>query len=218
MPASPRLLAAVLVFTALAAAVPAAASPVTDSLTHYYAARDAEAIARLHRQAADVEERLLCSYRLFALTRDDAWLRDLPGEDALASARGLALLSAHWAFRAANAPAWRLPIYGRRSEAILRRAQTLDAEEPYVLLVEGQSLYYKPALFGGDVAAAEARFERLREVIREHTVPGLHPFEADVWVWMAQRKRHDPAAEALRARLLAQQPPPLFRQFLLDPP
>jgi hypothetical protein len=212
-----RLLPLLLAGARVALAAPVTAgTPVADSLTHYYAAHDTGAIVRLHRQAATREERLLCTYRLYPLTRDAAWLSAIP--EAEGSARELALIAAHWAYRAAEAPPWRLPFFGRRSEGALDRARALDPEEPYVLLVEGQSLLYKPALFGGDVAAAQARFERLREVLRTRPAPGIHPLEAEVWIWMALRKQRAPSAEAVRARLLARQPPPLFRAFLLDPP
>src|SRR5690606_36289147 len=161
------------------AAAPAAGSPVSDSLALYYAAQDVPAIERLYRQTALREERLLCSYRLFPMTRDDAWLRTIPDPAGAETACELALIAAHWAFRAANAPPWRLPFYGRRSEAVLGRARALDPDEPYVLLVEGQSLLYKPGIFGGDAVEAQRRFERLREVLRREAVPGIHPVEAD---------------------------------------
>ena len=197
---------------------PATASLVTDSLTHFYASQDAAAIARLYRSAQTREERLLCSYRLFPLTKDDAWLSGIPDSDDARTARELALIAAHWAYRAANAPAWRLPTYGRRSERVLNRARALDPDEPYVLLVEGQSLLYKPAIFGGDAEEAQRRFERLRSVLRARPAPGIHPFEAEIWIWLALRKHDEPAAQAMRRQLFAQSPPPLFRQFLIDPP
>ena len=215
---SGRLFALALLLGALGLVPPASASPIADSLARYYAAQDAAAIVRLHRQARSREERLLCTYRLFPLTRNDAWLSAIPEADGVRSARELALIAALWAYRAANAPPWQLPFYGRRSEGVLDRARALDPDDPYVLLVEGQSLLYKPGVFGGDAAAAQARFERLREVLGGRPVPGLDPMEAEVWIWMALRKRRDPTAEAMRQRLLARQPPSLFRQFLLDPP
>lgn len=208
-----------LVFVIASTALPASsASPVADSLTFYYAMRDTDAIERLYRQARTTEERLLCSYRLFPLTQDEKWLDDLPEESELRTARGLALLAAHWGFRATSAPAWRLPTYGRRSEGILRRAQQINFDEPYVLLVDGQSLYYKPAIFGGDVEEAKARFERLRVVLHGRTVPGIHSFEPEVWIWVCLRKMGNSIAPQLREQLLGRQPPPLFRQFLNDPP
>lgn len=213
-----RLLLLALLFGAAGLVPPASATPVADSLAHYYAAQDAGAITRLHRTARSREERLLCTYRLFPLTRDDAWLAEIPGEEGVRSARELALIAALWGYRAAEAPPWRLPVYGRRSEAVLNRARALDPDDPYVLLVEGQSLLYKPGIFGGDAAAAQGRFERLRTVLAGRPVPGLHPMEAEVWIWMALRKQGAASAESVRQRLLARRPPPLFRQFLLDPP
>ncbi|HYE95881.1 MAG TPA: hypothetical protein VD962_06695 [Rubricoccaceae bacterium] len=194
------------------------ATPVTDSLTHYYAQHDVAGVRRLLGRATTREERLLVLYRLFPLTLDDAWLADLPSERGMTSAREMALLAALWAYRAKNAPAWRLPFFGRRSEGILRRAQRIDPAEPYVLLVDGQSRYYKPAVFGGDAAAAYRQFVRLRDRLRGRTVPGLHPLEAEVWMWMSLRRLGHADAEPLRQRLLARRPPPLFRQFLLSPP
>lgn len=207
--------AVAIAFTALTSA---ATSPVTDSLTYYYVMHDTDAIKRLHRQARTTEERLLCTYRLFPLTQDDRWLEDLPDEDDLRTARELALLAAHWAYKAANAPVWRLPTYGRRSEAILRHAQAINSDEPYAILIDGQSLYYKPTIFGGDAEEAKTRFERLRTVLHGRSVPGIHAFEPEVWIWMCLRKMENPIAVQLRDQLLARRPPPLFRQFLIDPP
>lgn len=207
-----------LLAAALLGTVTVSASPVSDSLAHYYAVRDTDAIERLYENAETLEDRLLCSYRLFPMTRDDAWLRDIPQPEQARTARELALIAAHWAYRAANAPAWRLPTYGRRSESILNRARALDPDEPYVLLVDGQSLYYKPGIFGGDVEQAQRRFEQLRGVLQRNAVPGIHPLEAEIWIWMSLRKRDEDSAATFRERLLARRPPPMFHQFLIDPP
>ncbi|HEX8386365.1 MAG TPA: hypothetical protein VF576_09280, partial [Rubricoccaceae bacterium] len=101
---------------------------------------------------------------------------------------------------------------------VLGQALARDPDEPYALLVRGQTLYYKPRVFGGDVAGAQRAFERLRTVLARRPVPGLHPFEADVWIWMCVRRQDAAAGAALRQRLLTRRPPPLFRQFLVDPP
>ena len=93
-----------------------------------------------------------------------------------------------------------------------------ETDDPYALLVRGQSLYYKPRAFGGDVAEAQRTFERLRGVLGRTATPGLHPFEAEVWVWMCVRRQNAAQGRALQQRLLARRPPPLFRQFLVDPP
>jgi hypothetical protein len=207
--------------TAPAAAPPAAvASPtVSDSLTYYYAQQDTSGVDRLYRQAARTRlDRLLCLYRLFPMTLDEGYLDAIPSDEGVRSARELALISALWAYKAAHGPAWHLPTYGRRSERILEAALKRDPDEPYALLVKGQGLYYKPGWFGGDVAEAQRTFERLRQVLRRRPAPGVHPFEAEVWIWMAVRKQDAERGAELRRRLLAQSPPPLFRQFLIDPP
>lgn len=192
---------------------------VRDSLTVYYARQDTSGVERLYRRRARTrEDRLLCLYRLYPMTLDPAYLRDIPSETGVTDARELALIAAMWGYRAASGPAYRLPIDGRRSERVLGRALDRDADEPYALLVRAQTLYYKPRVFGGDVAEARRTFERLRTVLARRTVPGLHPFEAEVWVWMCVRRQDAAAGRALRDRLLARRPPPLFRQFLVDPP
>ncbi len=189
-----------------------------DSLTHYYVHQQPGQIERLLAVARNREERLLCRYRLYPLTRDASLVADIPAASEARTAREAALIAAMWAFRIHASPAWRLPTYGRRSQAALDRARQMDPDDPYVLLVEGQSLLYKPAMFGGDPAAARQRFERLRGAIARRPAAGVHRFEAEVWIWMAMRRLHSPDAEAFRRRLLADSPPPLFRQFLLDPP
>ncbi len=201
---------------------PVAGPPTTtvgDSLTVYYARQDTARVERLFRRRARTrEDRLLCLYRLYPMTLDRGYLRDIPPDAGVSSARELALIAAMWAYRASSGPAYRLPIDGRRSERILARALARDADDPYALLVRGQSLYYKPRAFGGDVAEAQRTFERLRGVLGRTATPGLHPFEAEVWVWMCVRRQNAAQGRALQQRLLARRPPPLFRQFLVDPP
>lgn len=220
------LLATLLVTLSSPAGAPPPALPtglpaptVGDSLTYYYARQDTSSVDRLFRRQARTRlERLLCLYRLFPMTLDDRYLAAIPSSEGVRSARELALISALWAYKAAHGPAWHLPTYGRRSERILEEALRADPTEPYALLVRGQALYYKPSVFGGDVAAAQRTFERLRQVLARRPAPGIHPFEAEVWIWMAVRKQDADRGAALRRRLLAQRPPPLFRQFLIDPP
>ena len=207
--------------TGLASAPPTAeaSSTVRDSLTIYYARQDTAGVERLYRTRARTrEDRLLCLYRLYPMTLDRRYLDAIPSEDGVTSARELALIAALWAYRAASGPSWRLPIDGRRSERVLGRALDRDPADPYGLLVRGQSLYYKPGVFGGDVAEAQRTFERLRARLRGRGVPGLHPFEAEVWIWMAVRKQDAGEGRALRQRLLARNPPRMFRRFLTSPP
>ena len=216
------LIASLLVGLAPATSAPAPWFPdptVADSLTHYYAQLDRPAIDRLYRhKARTLRDRLMCRYRLFPMTLDDGYLVDIPDDQGVRSARDLSLISALWAYKAANSSRIHLPTYGRRSERILNRALEIDPTEPYALLVKGQSLYYKPSWFGGDVDEAKRTFEALRQVLARRSVPGIHPFEAEVWIWMAVRKLDPAQGRTLQRRLLAQNPPPLFRQFLTDPP
>ena len=191
---------------------------IRDSLTVYYTRQNPAGVESLLRRARTREDRLLCLYRLYPMTRDRGYLREIPPDAGVTSARELALIAAMWAYRASSGPAYRLPDDGRRSERILTAALPRDADDPYALLVRGQSLYYKPRMFGGDFAEAQRTFEQLRTVLAQRTVPGMHPFEAEVWVWMAVRRQDAAQGAALRDRLLARRPPPLFRQFLVDPP
>jgi len=207
-----------LVLPLLALAAPAPAATPSDSLSHYYLHLEPARIAVLLERAHTREQLLLCRYRLYPLTRDRALVADIPPAAEARTAREAALIAAMWAFRIHASPPWTLPTYGRRSEAALDRARALDAEDPYVLLVEGQALLYKPAMFGGDPRAALRTFERLRATLARRPAPGMDPLEADIWVWMAMRRLEMPGAEALRRRLLAGAPPPLIRQFLTAPP
>lgn len=200
-------------------ALPWVSAPAAvDSVTYYYVTQNAEGLERLYRRAPTREAELLIRYRLYPLTKSAHYLEDIPANPSTRSARELALIAALWAFRTADAPPWMLPTYGRRSERILNTAAALDSDEPYVLLVQGQSLYYKPALFGGDINEARDVFKRLREVLRRRSAPGIHPMEADVWRWMCLRKLDPDRAAQLKRDLLGQRPPALFRRFLIDPP
>ncbi len=209
--------------TSLGPALGAGASDVSptirDSLTVYYARQDTAGVERLYRtQARTRTDRLLCLYRLYPMTLDARWIEDIPSDAGVTSARDLSLIAALWGYRAASGPAWKLPTYGRRSDRILGQALALDPTEPYALLVRGQGLYYKPRVFGGDLGRARQTFEQLRARLGSGRVPGLHPFEAEVWIWMAVRRQDDAAGARLRQRLLARRPPRIFHQFLVDPP
>jgi len=88
-----------------------------------------------------------------------------------------------------------------------------------VLLVEGQSLIFKPAIAGRDEEAALQRFNRLCEVLRSATPDtGVSMTEAQLWRWYALHQLEMANAPAVRDELMASNPPPLYRQFLQDPP
>ncbi len=194
------------------------AVPPPDTLASLYAQNDDAGIARLHATIHTVSDELLYRYRLYPLTHDTRYLDDLPDESDCRTARDFALLAALWGHRATDGPPWMLPVYGPRSVCLLDHARSLDPDEPYVLLVDGQSLLYRPGLFGGNAEEALRKFERLRTVLRERPADGISPFEPEVWIWYTLQKLGRPHTDRVRERLLAQTPPPLFRQFLLSPP
>jgi hypothetical protein len=195
------------------------AVPFADSTQTYYAAKDARALAALCADEADDAASLLCRYRLYPLTEDKAYLDDLPTEVAdSASACELALLAGLWGYRAARAALPALIKYGRRSERFLQAAKALDPDDPFVLLIEGQSLLFRPSLFGGDREKALARFRTLRDVVARRSGEGVSVMEADLWTWYTLARMNHADADAHRTRLLAQDPPPLYREFLLSPP
>lgn len=189
-----------------------------DSTQAYYAEKNVEALHVLLRDTADRETALLCRYRLYPLTEDEAYLQDLPTDLEQPTARELALLAGLWGYRVREASVLRVPRYGTRSQNLLERARALDPDDPYVLLIEGQSLLFRPRLFGGDTEAALRRFERLRAALPCPAACGITRMEADLWIWYALKKLDHEHAPDLRDALLAQNPPPLYREFLQDPP
>lgn len=190
------------------------ASSFADRAQAYYAQKNAQALEALLPQADGRAEVFLCRYRLYPLTEDAAHLGTLPERLDDGTARERALLAGLWGYRAARASFLQKIAYGRRSQALLDQARADDPDDPYLLLIEGQSLLFRPALAGGDARKALQRFRRLRAVIRNHPDAGIAPLEADLWTWYALYKLDDDAAPALRQRLLAQDPPLLYREFL----
>lgn len=183
----------------------------------HYADWNADALERLHRTARSNEERLLCRFRLYPMTEDEAYLDDIP-EPSAGTARERALIAALWAYKTAIASPWRVPSYGKRSDRMLREARQLDPENPYVLLVQGQGQLYKPKMLGGNAEAALNTFRRFRERLAQSDGDAdPSPWEADLWVWLAQRKVDPEAAAQERALLLAADPPACFRRFLQGP-
>jgi hypothetical protein len=191
-----------------------------DRVQRAYATQDADALRGLLDEADTRLDRFLALYRLYPLTQDASLLDDLPEDlPEETSARAFALLSGLWAYRAGTVGLFRAMRYGRRSVDLLEAARTRDALDPYALLVGGQSLLYRPAIAGRDVEEALERFRNLGRVLEHATDTGIAAFEARLWTWFALRQL-DRAGEAssLKETLLAQNPPTLYRQFLLDPP
>lgn len=191
-----------------------ALGPVAERTQEHYARKDVAALDALLERTEDRSLRLLCRYRLYPLTHDAGYLDDLPEELEQGTARELALLAGLWGYRASEAPFYKAIAYGRRSMALLDDARALDPDEPYLLLIEGQSLLFRPAIAGGDDAEALRHFRRLARVLPQHAESGISPLEAQVWTWYALRRTDETAAHALRAELLERDVPRLYREFL----
>jgi hypothetical protein len=102
---------------------------------------------------------------------------------------------------------------------LLETAKARAPEAPFVLLVEGQSLLFRPAIAGKDAAAAAERFARLAEIVAEEGVVGISQTEANAWRCVAlEEAGRTSEAEALRDRMQKQDLAPLYRQFLESPP
>jgi len=184
-----------------------------------YGAGDRAGLERLCATATRQEEDLLCRYRLYPLTENRALLNNLPTDlNEQASARSLALLAGLWGYKASVAPITRMPGYGGRSLRLMERARALDPDEPFLLLVDGQSLLFRPAIAGGNRRQALERFTRLQTVAQRRSGSGVSTHEAEIWRWYALHRMNDASAPALRERLLRQNMPTLYHAFLNDPP
>lgn len=191
-----------------------------DSTQSFYAQQDAEGLRSLMAQAETRTDSLMARYRLYPLTEDSDVIDDIPQElGPNASARELALLSGLWAYRAGEANIFSAIRYGRRSVNRLEEAKARDPDEPYVLLVEGQSLLFRPDVAGKDVAGAAKLFRRLINELEDHPNVGISSTEAHSWLWLALREAESAEeADQIRSELIARDPEPLYAQFLEDPP
>jgi hypothetical protein len=199
-------------------ALPADAS-FADSTQHYYAHQDVAQLKQLLQEADTRLEDFLCRYRLYPLTEDAAYVDDLPSSLDDGSARELALLSGLWSYRAGEASIFNAISYGRRSASLLETARAKDEDDPYVLLVGGQSWMFRPAIAGRNLKRALKRFRRLQEVVPDHPDAGIPMVEARLWTWYALHKMdRNEEAKALRQTLTDKNPPPLYAQFMEDPP
>lgn len=191
---------------------------VADSAQTYYAEKDARSLEALLNRSEDRAEEYLCRYRLYPLTEDETLLEDLPTGLEDGSAPELALLAGLWGYRAARASSVRAVVFGRRSHRLLNKAREKNPLNPHVLLIEGQSLLFRPAIFGGDPERALERFRQLRGVLENNSDSGIARMEAELWIWYVLHKLGSSDAEPMREQLLAQDPPPLYREFLTSPP
>lgn len=193
--------------------------PFAEATQTAYAQQDAERLRALFDRASSRADSLLVRYRLYPLTENASVLDDLPSSLSEGTAREFALLSGLWAFRAGEASIFSAIQYGRRSTSLLEEAKARLPEAPFVLLVEGQSLLFRPGIAGKDPTAAASRFARLAEIVEAEPVTAITTTEAHVWRWLALRAAGESEkAEPLHRRLTTQDLAPLYRQFLESPP
>lgn len=164
-------------------------SPFAQAAQTAYAQQDAERLRTLFDRASSRSDSLLVRYRLYPLTEDETVLDGIPASLSDGSPREYALLSGLWAYRAGVASFFSAIQYGRRSTNLLEAAKAQAPEAPFVLLVEGQSLLFRPAIAGKDPAAAAERFARLAEIVKVDDVSGISQTEAHIWRWLALRKQ-----------------------------
>lgn len=196
-----------------------ATCPFVQATQHAYARQDPDVLRSLFERADSRSDSLLIRYRLYPLTEETALLENIPESMSEATAREYALLSGLWAYRAGEASVLSAIRYGRRSAHLLERAEQQDAHAPFVLLVGGQSLLFRPSLVGGDAVLAVERFVHLDRILNAENTSGISRTEAQVWRWLALREADRPRdAEALRRELQKRDLAPLYKQFLNDPP
>lgn len=183
-----------------------------------YVTGDPEAVRELVRYAETREDTLLLRYRLYALTQSPGLIAQIPETLDSATARELALLSALWGYRTADARLLQLVVYGRRTLGLLDRAMRTDARDPLVMLIDAQSLLFRPGIAGGSKERGLERLRALDRQVRSAPSCGVAPLEAEIWLWYALHRNGDPEAAALRHDLLRRVLPPLYRDFLASPP
>ncbi len=189
-----------------------------DSAQVYYADKNATDLERICAGVNTRESSLLCRYRLYPLTSDEKHLESLPTDLTSGSAREFALLSGLWGYRAARAPIHRTIKYGLIASRLMEKARSIDADEPYVLLIEGQSFLFRPAFAGGSRTSALERFQALRGVAEQSQGCGISGAEADLWLWYTLHKLKDQDETVVLSRLKSRKLPLLYQEFIASPP
>lgn len=203
---------------------PSTTTPFADSLQEAYAAQSVDTVRGLLDRASTPTHTWMARYRLYPLTEEENVLGDPPSDpDDLDApdATQLALLSGIWAYKASETNMFNAIRYGRRSVDFLEAARATDPDNPYVLLVGGQSFLFRPSIAGKDVPKAVDRFERLVQMLETapDEVPGISLTEARTWLWLALREDGQSGrADAMHEAVLADGPAPLYRKFLDNPP
>lgn len=193
--------------------------PFADKVQNAYAQQNADTLRTLLADADSRADSLLVRYRLYPLTENAEVIKNLPKTLDDGSAREWALLSGLWSYRAGEASIFKAMTYGRRSAKLLDTARSLDKNDPYVLLVDGQSLLFRPAIAGRDPETAHDRFSALLQLVEDGQADGISRMEACVWKWLALRESNrTKKARTFKETLLADTPAPLYQQFLNAPP
>lgn len=78
--------------------------------------------------------------------------------------------------------------YGQKSAVTIERAITLQPKNPRILLLEGISLFFKPAMWGGDKQKALGNLQRACELAEQGACAAKEAFmpdwgHADVFAW-----------------------------------
>lgn len=183
-----------------------------------YATGNPAALRELVALAQTREDTLVLRYRLYALTQSRGLIMDLPEDEEQASPRELALLSALWAYRTQDARLLQLAVIGRRTMKYLNRALDADPDDPLVMLIDAQSLLFRPGIAGGSKERGLNRLTALRERVARNASCTVSPLEAEVWYWYALHKNEDPRATEVFDRLMVGPLPDLYRSFLQAPP
>jgi hypothetical protein len=189
-----------------------------DMVHDAYVTGNPDTLRALVRYAETREDTLLLRYRLYALTESPGLIAEIPADLDSASARELALLSALWGYRASDARLLQLVVYGRRTLGLLNRALETDPDDPLVMLIDAQSLLFRPGIAGGNKERGLERLQTLRQQVLAEASCGVTPLEADVWLWYALERNGAAEAGALRRELLERELPPLYRDFVAGPP
>jgi hypothetical protein len=193
--------------------------PTCSGLAAAYGDKDVDAIRRQLADASTQFEELHALYRLYPLTEDLELLLDIPttpGPEA--SASETALLAALWTWRGARSKFLKRLSIIMKGVRMLDLAREMDPDDPFVLLVDGQALIYKPKIAGGSIRKALATLQRLRSILESESSCHISIEEVDSWIWFCLNRLDDPEAESFKQRFLAAEPAPLFRQFVLSPP
>lgn len=210
-----KILNALLASTALGCAAAQAAAP-DPAVEEAFNRLDSARLSSLQAEAKDDYSRAYAGYRL-AIARhlndeSDAGRaldRAIGVLESDGSAQGdsdsAALLAMAYGYRIALSPLSAMR-HGPKSHKMVRRALTLDGENPLARLASGISLFNTPGAFGGDKQKALETFARavsLYHAGRGSPTADWGLAEALVWKGLAQRElgREREAAQSWREAL-----------------